>query len=65
MFKLFMMNFVQLSAYVAAAVAVIFITIELAQTYSEMFVALPALLIGVWFAYDKAKVDYEIEQMKE
>lgn len=65
MFKLFMMNFVQLSAYVAAAVGVIFITIELAQTYSEMFVALPALLLGVWFAYDKAKVDYEIEQMKE
>lgn len=64
MLKLFLKNLFQIALLCAGGAGIVILTIELAK-YSSYFVALPAVLLALYFAYDKAKFDYELKQIKD
>lgn len=64
MLKLFLKNLFQIALLSGGVAALVILTLELTK-YSSYFVALPAVLLALYFAYDKAKFDYELKQIKE
>lgn len=64
MLKLFLKNLFQITLLCAGGAALVLLTLELTK-YSTYFVGLPAVLLALYFAYDKAKLDYELKQIKE
>jgi len=64
MLSLFLKNLAQLSFFTGVGIGIVLVTVEL-MAYSTYFVILPAVLIAFYLAYDKAKSDYEIQQLRD
>tara|TARA_B100001059_G_C17509857_1_gene415286 strand:+ start:441 stop:638 length:198 start_codon:yes stop_codon:yes gene_type:complete len=64
MLSLFLKNLAQISFFTGVGFGVVLVTAELME-YSTYFVIFPAVLVAFYLAYDKAKSDYEIKQLRD